>query len=84
MYVATNKHPTTQDVVFYAATAKQRYGKHMSAAMNECATVEEPLGAMSSIQSMLKLYIEDQQQQLSQSTVSQRLLQAISNRCVYC
>jgi hypothetical protein len=39
--------------------AKQQCSKHVSAATNECATVEEPLEAVSSTRFMPRLYNDD-------------------------
>jgi hypothetical protein len=52
-------HSSRGPIVSYAAIVRQRHGKHVSAATNECTTVEELLEAVSSVWSMLRLHNED-------------------------
>jgi hypothetical protein len=47
-----------------SAIARQRHSKHVSTATNQCATVEELFEAVFSVWSILRLYIEDQQEKL--------------------
>jgi hypothetical protein len=42
--------------VFYVATARHQCGKHISAAMNQHATIEELLESLFSVWSMPRLY----------------------------
>jgi hypothetical protein len=48
--------------VFYVTVARQQLSKCISAAMNQHATIEELLEVVFSMQSLPRLYNEDQQQ----------------------
>jgi hypothetical protein len=61
-----------------AAIAMQRCGKHISAAVNEYATVEELLEAVFSMQSVPRLYRKNQQEMLVRKTYNNLLMLMLS------
>jgi hypothetical protein len=63
-----------------AAIARQQDSKHVSAAMNQDATTEELLEVVYSVQSVLRLYNEDQWKKL----FSQRFESVVSNLELHC
>jgi phosphosulfolactate phosphohydrolase-like enzyme len=69
---ATDTDTAIEDMVFCAVIAVQWHGKHVSAATNQHATIEEVLKMVFSLQSVPRLYNEDQQ--LASSWLAMRSL----------